>query len=96
MKIRLKKDAPWPVVTMPDGFVITKTNFVEQGDENLFAIQQWIENDFTAEPDPIPEGELNYSSMTKIDLILLSRERGINIEGFSKQQIIEALEKQQK
>jgi hypothetical protein len=34
--------------------------------------------------------------MTKIDLILLSRERGINIEGFSKQQIIEALEKQQK
>ena len=94
--IRLKKDAPWSVVTMPDGFVITKTKFVEQGDENLFAIQQWIEDDSIAEPDPIPEGELNYASMTKIDLILLSRERGLNVEGFSKQQIIDALEQQQK
>jgi len=94
MKIRLKKEAPWPSVEMPDGFVIKKTFFVEQGIHNLIAIQQWIEDESIAEPDSIPEGELNYSSMTKIDLILLCRTKGINVEGLNKETIISMLEKE--
>lgn len=44
MKIKLRKDAPWPEVTMPEGQVVSKTKWIEEFESpSLLAIKKYLE-----------------------------------------------------
>lgn len=83
--IRLKDDAPWQQVTLLDNFIIQKCKWVEYSNSNyLKPVIQWIESDGQVKPPELEE----YS---KTKLAKMATDKGINVEGLSKTQIIEAL-----
>jgi len=51
MKIKLRKDAPWPEVTMPEGQVVSKTNWIDEFESpSLGAIKKYLEYSEKATP----------------------------------------------
>jgi len=51
MKIKLRKDAPWPEVTMPEGQVVSKTKWIDEFESpSLGAIKKYLEYSEKATP----------------------------------------------
>jgi len=51
MKIKLRKDAPWPEVTMPEGQVVSKTKWIDDFESpSLGAIKKYLEYNEKATP----------------------------------------------
>jgi len=95
--IKLKKEAPWNEVTI-NGIVIKKTKWTKE-EVNYNPIKKWVifgdENTVELQPSEatIPEEKIDYSKLSKKELIEICKEKDINYDKKSKSELIEILTK---
>ncbi|MCK9439641.1 hypothetical protein M0Q39_06300 [Patescibacteria group bacterium] len=95
--IKLKKEAPWNEVTI-NGTVIKKTKWTKE-EVNYMPIKKWVifEDENTVEllPSEVPvfEEKIDYSKLSKKELVKICKEKDINYDKKSKSELIEILTK---
>lgn len=88
--IRLHKDAPWNEVEIRE-IKINKTDWLSE-DTYYDPVKKWIiHEDIHVDPIPVEESTIDYSKLTKTELIKACEEKSIDSKGLTKAQLIEKL-----
>lgn len=103
--MKLKKEAPWEEVTLKDG-KINKKDWIEEN-LDISPIKKWVEYkkkefenikqensivevEIKQEKEVVKE-KLDYSTMTKKELVAICEEKNIDCLGLKKEKILELL-----
>jgi hypothetical protein len=89
MKIKLRKDAPWPEVAMPEGQVVSKIKWIDEFESaSLLAIKKYLEyKEECCIEKEIPlyeEKKTNFSEMSKEELKLFCEQNNIDFSSSDK------------
>lgn len=99
-QIKLKKDAPWPKIAMPCGYTLSKTEWTNYEEvPGIAGVKHYL--DYKDVPDLEPviptivdttvKEKVDYSSMTKAQLVEIAQSKGIDISGLTKAKLVEVL-----
>jgi len=90
--LRLRSDAPWKVVTLLNGTLIYRKNWTQVPDDtDYIAFKKYMEVKETMLESSAEATTINYSNLTKSQLIAIATEKNIDVSNLTKAKIIEVL-----